>query len=117
MGVRNILLAYVIRAEPIFQPIGPQMADAPHSQEYLSIEKELIAQVSHEHPFFQKDKAKVYYKLKEATRSKQYAASIKPFTRLKNGREAWLALCSQYAGNNKLEAKIKAQENLLHTRI
>ena len=93
------------------------MADTPHPQEYLSIEEELIARASHDHPLFCEDNAEVYYKLEEATRLTQYAASIKPFMRQKNGRGAWLALCSQYAGNDKWEAEIKAQEDLLHTRI
>jgi len=46
---------------------------------------------------FRDDNAKVYYLLEEATRSTGYAASIKPFQRLKNGRGAWLALVAQYA--------------------
>jgi hypothetical protein len=55
--------------------------------------------------------------LEEATRSTQYAASIQPFQRTKKGRGAWLALKGQYAGNDKWEAEIKRQEQLLHSRI
>jgi hypothetical protein len=58
----------------------------------------------------------VYYKLEEATRGTSYAASIKPFQRTKNGRQAWLALSNQFAGNDKWEAEIKKHEQLLHTR-
>ena len=59
----------------------------------------------------------VYYHLEKATRGTSYAASIKPFTRAKDGRGAWKALPSQYAGKDKWEAEIKCQEQLLHTRI
>jgi hypothetical protein len=56
------------------------------------------------------------YKLEEATRATMYAASIKPFQRTKNKRNAWLALSNQHAGNDKWEAEIKRHEQLLHTR-
>ena len=46
-----------------------------------------------------------------------YAASIKPFQKVRDGRGAWKALTSQYAGKDKWEAEIKRQEQLLHTRI
>jgi hypothetical protein len=45
--------------------------------------------------------------LEEAIRATSYAASIKPFQRTKNGREAWLALTNQYTGKDKWEAEIK----------
>ena len=50
-------------------------------------------------------------------RTTSYAASIKPFQRQKNGRSAWLALTSQYAGQDKWEAELKTQDNLIHTRV
>ena len=59
----------------------------------------------------------VYYHLEEATSGTSYAASIKPFQRGKDGREAWKALTSQYAGQDKWEAETKCQEQLLHTRV
>jgi hypothetical protein len=65
---------------------------------------------------FREDNLSVYYKLEEATRATSYAASIKPFQKMKNGRDAWLALSNQYAGEDKWEAKIKRHEQLLHTR-
>ena len=46
-----------------------------------------------------------------------YAASIKPFQRGKDGRGEWKALTSQYAGQDKWEAEIKCQEQLIPTRV
>ena len=53
----------------------------------------------------------------EATHSTSYAASIKPFQRTKNGHGALLALTNPYAGNDKWEAEIRKQDDLLHTRV
>jgi hypothetical protein len=65
---------------------------------------------------FREDNSAVCHKLEEATRATSHAASVKPFQRAKNGREAWLALSSQHAGQDKWEAEIKRHEQLLHTR-
>eukprot|EP00957_Ditylum_brightwellii_P083453 6343665-Ditylum_brightwellii.AAC.1 len=46
-----------------------------------------------------------------------YAASIKPFQHSKSGRAAWQALVTQYAGQDKWEAKIKWQDEVLHMRV
>jgi hypothetical protein len=117
IGVRTIPLAYVIRPEAAVPVIGPQAAGTPHSVQHEAIETELIARASHGHALYREDNSAVYYKLEEATRATSYAASIKPFQRTKNGRDAWLALTNQYAGNDKWEAEIKRQEQLLHTRL
>ena len=81
------------------------------------MEDEVIARASHTHALFRDDNSVVYYHLEEATRGTSYPASIKPFQRGKDGRGAWKALTSQYAGKDKWEAEIKCQEQLLHTRI
>ena len=46
-----------------------------------------------------------------------YAASIKPFQRFKSGRGAWVTLTNPYARQDKWEAEIKRQDDLLHTRV
>ena len=92
----------------------PQEANKPHSTEHGSIEAELIARASHDHELYKEDNGSVYYHLEVATRGTIYSASIKPFQRGKDGRGAWLALTSQYAGNDKWEAELKRQDDLLH---
>ena len=88
----------------------------PHSTEHGSVEGELVARAAHTHALYRDDNSVVYYHLEEATRGTPYAASIKPFHRGKDGRGAWKALTSQYAGQDKWETEIKHQEQLLHTR-
>ena len=39
------------------------------------------------------------------------------FLAQQNGQGAWTVLISQYAGNEKWEAEIKKQEQLLHLRV
>jgi hypothetical protein len=92
------------------------MAGQPHSLEHGSVEAELVARAQHNHALYRDDNANVYYRLEEATRTTAYAASIKPFQRTKDGRGAFQALTNQYAGQDKWEAELKKQDDLLHTR-
>jgi hypothetical protein len=84
---------------------------------YGSVEGELIALATHNHPLFRDDNAEVYYALEEATRTTQYAASLKPFQRGKDGRSALFAIKNQYAGEDKWESECKRQEDVMHNRI
>ena len=118
IGARMIPLAYVVRIDPQFSGLAPTLApNQPHSAEHGSVEGELIPRASHTHALFRDDNSVVYYPLEEATRGSPYAASIKPFQKVKDGRGAWKALTSQYAGKDKWEAEIKHQERLLQSRI
>ena len=113
-----IPLAYVTRKDEDAPSVGPPLqAGQPHSEVHGSIEGEMITRASHTHAMFRDDNATVYYALEEATRSMSYAASIKPFQRMKNSRGALQALTNQYAGNHKWEEEIHKQDDLLHTRV
>ena len=117
VGARMIPLAYVIRPEETVPAAAPPLAtNRPYSTAHGSVEGELIARASHGHALFRSDNARVYHYLEEATRSTSYAASLKPFQRTKNGRSAWKAIVSQYAGEDKWRAELKKQDDLLHTR-
>jgi hypothetical protein len=64
-----------------------KLRGTPHSQEHGSIEDELIARASQTDALYREDNSAVYYKLKEATRTTLYVASIKTYQRTKN--EEW----------------------------
>ena len=116
-GARTIPLAYVIRATVLVPGAAPPLAvGEPYSVEHGSVEEELIARASHDHPLYREDNAKLYYFLEEATRTTSYAASLKPYQRRKDGRAAWFAIVQQYAGVDKWQAELKQQDDLLHTR-
>lgn len=114
-GSRYIPLAYVVRPDAVVPAAAPPLLNnAPYSIVHGSVEAELIARASHDHALFKGDNALVYYYIEEATRSTVYAASIKPFQRTKNGRGAFAAMLSQYAGEDKWRALIKESEDLMH---
>ena len=117
IGVRTIPLAYVTRETVEVPAACPERAqNAPHTQTFGSVEADLVARASHDHPLFRDDNAAVYYDLETATRATSYAASIKPYQRAKDGRGAWFSIKGQYAGQDKWLAEIKRQDDLLHNR-
>ena len=118
VGIRMIPLAYVIRANDIVPVAAPPLLTGmPYSAQHESVVGELIARASHAHANFADDNAKLYQYVEEATRSTEYAPSIRPFSRRKNGRGAWLALLGQYAGKDIWLAEIKRCEQIIHGRI
>jgi hypothetical protein len=117
IGVRMVPLAYIVR-EQVVPDVLPALANGlPHSAEHESLEGEMIARASHTHPLFRGDNSAVYYLLEEATRVTSYAPTIKPYQRSKQGREAWRSLVNQYAGEDKWQAELKRQDELLHNRV
>lgn len=117
VGFRQIPLLYVIRENETPANPAPALGHGlPHSIEAGSLIQELIDRASHTHPNFNADNGKVYQKLEEATRGTSYAASIKPFQRRRHGRNAYLAIISQYAGKDKWNLEVKKQDSFLHNR-
>jgi hypothetical protein len=118
IGHRMVPLAYLIR-ETVEVPVPgpPLIPNRSFSEEHGSVEAELIARTSHTHNRFRDDNAKLYAYLEVATRSTQYAASIRPHARAKNGRLAYLALVNQYAGKDKWQEEIKKQESFILNRV
>jgi hypothetical protein len=94
VGVRNMPLTYVVR-ETVEVDIGTEVIllnGCCYTEESGSIEQELIIRASHKHPLCKDDNARMYFLLEEATRSTSYAASIKPFQKKRNGRDAWFSI-------------------------
>lgn len=124
LGMRMIPLSYVIRDEaevpaaapPLATHAAPANGVYPYSELHGSVEEELIARGSHDHPHFRNDNQQVYNYIEEATRGTIYAASIKPSQRTKDGRKAWNAIVNQYAGKDKWEKELKECDDFIHTR-
>ena len=58
IGVRNAPLAYIVQeieAVPVVAP--PLILNRPYSEEHGSVEREIIARLSHDHPVFDNDNA------------------------------------------------------------
>ena len=117
IGVRDIPLSYVVRADVLVTAAAPALAtDQPYSTLHGSVIGELVARASHAHAAYSDDNEEVYFMVEEATRGTQYAASIRPFSRAKNGREAVTAIEAQFAGVDKWTVVIGENEVLLHSR-
>ncbi|KAL3933286.1 MAG: hypothetical protein SGARI_003740 [Bacillariaceae sp.] len=116
LGSRTIPLSYVIRDDVTVSATCPGIATGkPHSEEYGSVEAELVARASHTHSLYRDDNATVYHDLEVACRGTIYAATIKPFKRSRNGRGAWESLKNQYAGDDKYQLMIKSNDDILHS--
>ena len=118
IGARTIPLAYVIRPAITPPAVASLLAtDLPHSKIHGSVKADLINRASHNHPLYRDDNADVYFRLEEALRGTSFVASIKPFQRARNGRDAFFAVRNQYAGEDKWQAELKKQEDIVHSRI
>ena len=117
VGRRSIPLSYVTR-ETVALPVTPPplLPNLPYSEAHGSVEGELVARASHTHPNYRDDNQAVYFFLEEATRSTSYAASISPFQRSKNGRDAFMAIVNQYAGVDKWQAELKKCQDIMNNR-
>lgn len=120
-GVRKTPLAYVIRDKVEVQLEVRPAGDTTSIVDPLiqgcsyghggSVLNDLIARLSHNHPLFKTDNAKVYSALEEATRSTAYSSTVKAFSRRRDGRSAWQAIVSSHAGSDKWEL-LQKENNL-----
>lgn len=120
IGKRNAPINYVFRDEATVPLNGPAfLANRPHSTEHGSVEGELIARLSFDHPLFRNDNELVYGILAKGLQGSKYAATIVRFRRngIMDGRGAYLAVKAQHAGKAVWEAQIKKSEDFLKTRV
>ena len=68
----------------------------------------------HTHPLFRPDNATGYAQLVTATLGTQYASTIAPFKRTKNGRAALQALKAQFAGRAHWDKEVKLMTDFIH---
>ena len=126
-GVRKTPLAYVTRqtvdVPPEVCPVGDttMVIDPLTTGEAFgssgAVLDDLIARLSHIHPLYKSDNAKVYSYIEEATRGTAYSSTVKAFARKRNGRGAWKAMKSSHAGNDKWEQLAKENNKwLLNTK-
>ena len=101
----------------LFQaPCLPLKPDQLFSEKHGSVEGDLVHCASHGYGLYKSDNASVYFKLEESTRGTPQTDSISPFQRKNDGRGAFMALLSQYAGSDKWESLIRKQDNIMNTR-
>ena len=106
LGVRKVPLQYIIRetVDPVDitddpLPIGD--GSPPYSARYDSFHDEMVARTSHTHPGYKADNKHVFNLLNDGLAGSGYISSIQPFSRRKNGREAYKALVLHNLGSAK----------------
>ena len=117
VGVRNAHVGYVVRAIVAVDATPPaHQAGDPHSVETGSIEGDLTACITHNHPLYKVDNSLVFDMIKIATWGHDIAATIAPFHCARDGHGALLALKSQHAGKAIYNQLVKEAENVLKNR-
>jgi hypothetical protein len=118
IGHRNCPLVYLLREQVDISGVVPPplLANCVHSLEHGSLEGEMIAQLSHDHPLYRTDNEMLYNALEVALRASALAASLVRFRRKKDGRGGWLDVVSQHAGKSVWEQRIKDSEDYMMRR-
>ena len=99
IGEANCPLAWVYRETVAVNQVAPPLeADQPYSELHGSVGEEMVQRLSHGQAAHRVDNATGYSQLVTATLGTQYAPTIAPFKRAKNGRDVLLALKAQFAG-------------------
>lgn len=106
LGVRKVPLQYIIREDivPIDindDPLQEGDDSPPYAARYDSFHDEMVARTSHTHPGFKADNKHVFNLLNDGLAGTSYISSIQPFSRGKNGREAYKALVLHNLGSAK----------------
>ena len=103
-GVREMPLIYVICDEVAVMPEANDPLNGRNAYSASgSVLNELIERIDHNDPLFKTDNWHVFSLLEEATRGSVYASTVKSFSNTKNGCDAWNAMISSHAGNDKWE--------------
>ena len=100
MGVRNFPIVYVIndREENTSRP--SLETNQPHSEEYGSVESELVKLLSWDHPLFKNNNNNVFNRIERALIGTPYASTIVRFRKARDGNKAMAAIISQHAGKD-----------------
>ena len=116
-GARSVPLTYITRKTvAIADPLPSLVQDKPYSAKNGSLEAEMVATASHSHSLYRIDNATVHYALTQATLGTPYASSVSPFDKTTDGRGAYLALKTQFAGHDKYQELLKKQTDFLTNR-
>ena len=102
-------LYYVLRDEPIVPLEGNNPLDQnAYYGASGGLADKLVASIPHIGPIYKNDIAAVYHKIEEASRGTSVESTIKPFSRRKDGRGAFLALIANHDGDVKYRAIAKS---------
>ena len=82
----------------------------PQSEEYGSVESELVKLLYWKHQLFKNENNNVFDRMKRALIGTPYASTIVRFCKAQYGNKAMAAIVSQHAGKDVWEKLIKPSE-------
>ena len=88
----------------------------PHSIDGGSIQADMGARLTHAHALFQMDNDMLFLLLDEAVCDSDYANTIKPFERRRDGRGAYLFIFGNHAGDDKWDRIIETAETYIQKK-
>ena len=114
IGQSGCPLSWIYRTTVNVPAVAPNLlADQPFSTEHGLVSEEMVNRMSHAHPLYRPDNATGYAQLVTATLGTQYASTIAPFKRTKDGRAALFALKAQFAGAAHWDREVKTMTDFI----
>ena len=109
-------LSYVVRKEANLPNPPPLAEGKPFTEESGSVLTELTTYCRHDHVGFQEDNALVFDALEIGLRGTMFYPVVKPFSKTKDGRAAWMNVLASYLGEDKWRQEIADVEDFLSNR-
>ena len=118
IGSRGIPLSACLRRhwDPVV-PAPPLLPNRPYSLALGSVRAELVDRATLNHPNYDDDNGRIFEALEKMYAATNIAATLKAFKQKKDGRNAWLAVKSQYMGTEKWRSALKKQEEIVTKRV
>jgi hypothetical protein len=110
LGMAKAHLAYIVRSE-----VNVAAHASDPSDEYATVEEEMVARMPHTHTAFREDNIAVWDIIRDSIHDTEAFSWIKRCERRRDGRAAYLALTSHYLGDAKNESLRNAADNKLIT--
>ena len=115
IGQSGCPLSWIYRTSVAVPAVAPGLEmDQPYSAEHGSVSEEMVQRMPHTHPLYRPDNATGYSHLVTATLGTQYASTIAPFKRSKDGRGALFALKAQFAGAAHWDREVRTMTDFIH---
>ena len=115
IGQSGCPLSWIYRTTVAVPGAAPALAvDQPFSEAHGSVSEEMVQRMPHSHPLYRPDNATGYAQLVTATLGTQYASTIAPFKRTKDGRAALFALKAQFAGAAHWDREVKTMTDFIN---
>ena len=120
IGKRGCPVKHIFRPLETPPAVAPALLPGqPHSDEHGSVEGEMVARYTFDHPLCRNDSATVYSMLSNGLQGTKYHATIVRYRNInerQDSRGAYMAIKTQHAGKAVWEAQIKMSDDFIKGR-